>query len=352
MAFGFSVGDFVAVTNLIVDIGSSIQDVGGSASEYQELQRELQSLQRALLHVDKLRARPDQLPAINVIKCAALMCRHPLQEFLTSIRKYEDSLGVGKTKGKPLDLKRKTQWGLCKKKAVEKLQNYLNVHIGSINMLLLAHGLEILDLAADRSAADHENLSTRLDASHATLLDVKDASDEQTIILRRDASILGQMFGIINGDILSQLNKLVDLAGKVWHSNLPVYTILLRWQTQLPSPDLKHTWLQDPVRFEDALGRIIPVLSEYDYDTVSAIIGARFQKGPGGRLVADNQYELFDVRNTKSQITKDNWTGFLPGACIKMAVSVGTDYENGEHCPVCSSRSQTIFAASGGGMTW
>ena len=31
-------------------------------------------------------------------------------------------------------------------------------------------------------------------------------------------------------------------------------------------PDRRHTWAQAPVKFEDALGRIIPVPSEYDWD--------------------------------------------------------------------------------------
>jgi hypothetical protein len=34
----------------------------------------------------------------------------------------------------------------------------------------------------------------------------------------------------------------------------------------LPRPDLYHTWAQAPVKFEDALGRIIPIPSEYDGD--------------------------------------------------------------------------------------
>jgi hypothetical protein len=34
----------------------------------------------------------------------------------------------------------------------------------------------------------------------------------------------------------------------------------------LPPPDLRHTWAQAPVKFEDALGRVIPVPSEYDWD--------------------------------------------------------------------------------------
>jgi hypothetical protein len=34
----------------------------------------------------------------------------------------------------------------------------------------------------------------------------------------------------------------------------------------LPSPDTSHTWAQAPIRFEDALGRVIPIPSEYDWD--------------------------------------------------------------------------------------
>ncbi len=37
----------------------------------------------------------------------------------------------------------------------------------------------------------------------------------------------------------------------------------------LPPPDLYHTWAQPPMKFEDALGRIIPVPSEYDWDVSS-----------------------------------------------------------------------------------
>jgi hypothetical protein len=34
----------------------------------------------------------------------------------------------------------------------------------------------------------------------------------------------------------------------------------------VPPPDPNYTWAQAPIKFEDALGRIIPVPSEYDWD--------------------------------------------------------------------------------------
>jgi hypothetical protein len=37
-------------------------------------------------------------------------------------------------------------------------------------------------------------------------------------------------------------------------------------QKTIPSLDLQYTWAQKPVKLEDALGRIIPVPSEYDWN--------------------------------------------------------------------------------------
>jgi hypothetical protein len=35
---------------------------------------------------------------------------------------------------------------------------------------------------------------------------------------------------------------------------------------KVPTPDTRYTWAQAPVRFEDALGRVMPIPSEYDWD--------------------------------------------------------------------------------------
>jgi hypothetical protein len=42
--------------------------------------------------------------------------------------------------------------------------------------------------------------------------------------------------------------------------------ILKATENNKVSPDLRFTWVQDPVRFEDALGRVIPIPSEYDWE--------------------------------------------------------------------------------------
>jgi hypothetical protein len=137
MSFGFSVGDFLAAGKLIGQITLSLQEAGGSKSDYQELLRELESLDRALKHVEKLGSRSVSTATLDSIKCAALLCRHPLEEFLGKIQKYESGLGVWAKDGVK-GTARKVDWALRKKEDVRKLRDYLSLHVNSINMLMLS----------------------------------------------------------------------------------------------------------------------------------------------------------------------------------------------------------------------
>lgn len=58
---------------------------------------------------------------------------------------------------------------------------------------------------------------------------------------------------------------LVDLASKVWQSNMQIMSIVVKLQSSSASPNLRYTWVQEPVRFEDALGCLIPIPSEYNW---------------------------------------------------------------------------------------
>jgi hypothetical protein len=62
------------------------------------------------------------------------------------------------------------------------------------------------------------------------------------------------------------LECLLDLAKKVSNSNIDIVTYISQLQNMVATPDPRFTWVQEPVKFEDALGRIIPVPSEYDVE--------------------------------------------------------------------------------------
>lgn len=56
--------------------------------------------------------------------------------------------------------------------------------------------------------------------------------------------MLTRLFRLITGDVVPQLMNLIDIATRVLNSNLQMYTIVMRWQNEIPLPDLKHTWFE------------------------------------------------------------------------------------------------------------
>jgi hypothetical protein len=59
-------------------------DAGGAKFDYQKPIRELDSLDKALKHVDRLKN-----PTADSIKCSALTCRYPLEDFLNKNPKVQ-----------------------------------------------------------------------------------------------------------------------------------------------------------------------------------------------------------------------------------------------------------------------
>lgn len=58
---------------------------------------------------------------------------------------------------------------------------------------------------------------------------------------------------------------LLDIANRVWNSNMQILDLLVRVQHTVPAPDVHHTYFQQPCEFEDALGRVLPVPPEYNF---------------------------------------------------------------------------------------
>ena len=180
MSFGFSVSDFITVYKLITDITSSLND---AKSEYQELLRELEGLGRALRYLDKLQPGSASgggggrasAATLDSIKCAALTCRHPLEEFLRKIKKYDDTLGIAaqSSASRIKGVLRRVDWVWSKKDEIQKLQSYLNVHVGTINMLLLEHGLENLDVFSNQSEENQRDMQKSLENANAMMVEIE-----------------------------------------------------------------------------------------------------------------------------------------------------------------------------------
>ena len=217
MSFGFSVGDFIAVGKLIKDISSCLQDAGGSKADYQELSRELECLQQALNHLDKLQNGNSSSTNLDSIKYAALSCRRPLEQFLGKIRKYDTSLGVWGKDGFVKSTADKLRWGFVQKEEVRKLQTYLNIHVGTINILLAEHSLEKIELASDKTAVHQLRIRERLEGTRDIVNKISGSLTAQTLIVQSIQNMLARLFEMISGEFRTSWRSLGEMVAKVWY---------------------------------------------------------------------------------------------------------------------------------------
>lgn len=170
------------------------------------------SLNRAPNQLDKLKSHGDQALAIDRIKCAALTCRNPIEEFLSKIQKYEKSLGLGKSVYKIRNAGRKVQYALKKKDEANRLRHYLNLHIGTINALMLQISLERLDVASEESRETKD----RIQSCSRELKEVRGNAEAQVLAVSENKSIIYKLLKMVNGEIAAPLKTLSQTVVKVW----------------------------------------------------------------------------------------------------------------------------------------
>jgi hypothetical protein len=216
MSLKFSVGDFTAVGALIIDITKSLQAVSGAKSDYQELLKELETIQIALRHLDSLEHISPHSSYLDSIKFAALSCRQPLEQFLHKIKKYERSLGYGSKANTVITTTNKLRWAARKQEEVQKLQNYLNLHVTTINMLLAEHGLAVMNIATEKAKSDSVFIRERLDQTRGLLHRVRDSLADQQLVMRNTQSLLSKLFEMVNSEFRTSWKSLGGIVANIW----------------------------------------------------------------------------------------------------------------------------------------
>ena len=335
MSFGF--GDSVALFKLIKDTKSMLEQIKKAPSDYQELCRELDNLERALRHVDKIDSKTSDQKLLFGIKATASSARWPLEEFLKKIQKYESTLGLETAMKTPAVWKKAVQWTILDDE-ITKLQHHLNVHVGTVNMMLITYGLAALDTIQDQSNAQQETLqmiSRGIQAHGAQLTENK--------------TLVGQLYSVVIDTVVPSLQNLVNVAERVAQCNLDIYTMVFKMQSSVALCVSPNSWLQEPVLFEDACQRRIQISSQFQYEEVLAIIKARFPKGEYHQAILSGHFELHNVSNNL-EVSKENWFGFQPGAHVKMAAIM--DYYDDDCCPNSGCNSSSLKDELDGSRKW
>ena len=158
--------------------------------------------------MEKLSGQGDQAATIDRIKCHALTCRYPLEQFLNKVESFDKSLGVGKSAGKLKDAGKKIQYAFKTRAEANKLREYLKQHIYIINMSLTEHGINLLAVAAEERKENQEELRTRIEGSSKELGEVRDNVETQSLTIRSNNSILRNLFWTVTSEIAAPLKSL------------------------------------------------------------------------------------------------------------------------------------------------
>ncbi len=125
--FGYSVGDVVALCQLLAKITKALKDTGAARSEYLQLTRELELLQTLLSDVSQKLPKSHQ----QLILATALGSRTQLENFLQKINtQYESTLGDRASgRGKFPIFAKRTQWAVLTQSDVTQLRMLLSFTI-------------------------------------------------------------------------------------------------------------------------------------------------------------------------------------------------------------------------------
>lgn len=151
-----SVGDIIAVCQLVTQAVKAISDSRGSSSEYRDLVSLLSALVIALEHVRATIQTHSHILNLTSLEEVLSECHRYLDEHLSMIQKYQLTLRKGGSGNLGRDIAAKLKW-TGKKDELIAFRQGISQYVSSLQLLLQAAGVNI---ATAHSAA----LSARLDA--------------------------------------------------------------------------------------------------------------------------------------------------------------------------------------------
>lgn len=99
-----------------------------------------------------------------------------------------------------------------------------------IGVMELTRGRKSEVLAADRAQDIQTSLERQLDDSHQAISAVRTRVAAQDAVIQGTRMMLMRVYRLIMNEVVPQLKTMVDIATKVWASNLQIHSIIVQSQ--------------------------------------------------------------------------------------------------------------------------
>ncbi|KAJ5934240.1 hypothetical protein N7466_003787 [Penicillium verhagenii] len=298
-AFGFGVGDFVAVATLVWQISQALSDASEDSKLYRELRLELAAFQAVFVHFQQAVVHDTALPPdqVNQTREVLAQIERLTNDFNNHMEKFKVLSNPAKDKIKrSITLKRRISWTLYGKKPIQQFREAMRGY--SAVLTLIMHTI-------------NSSILTSVLLCHILIFIPNGSQAMQSLHQEMQ-----------NGT--KQLKLHVDNT-------------------------FQEPWDQKPIRFQDAIGRRYPVpleicgtfevafesflysseLSTYFSHGFLDFLKHAFKDDPVSKAVGEQSIWLFSpvVGETKAWvlITTDDWTSSLyPGMHLSMSVFNGS----------------------------
>ena len=129
---------------------------------------------------------------------------------------------------------------------------------------------------------------------------------------------------------------------RIFFTNIAIYRAVLEIRGHLPS-HLERSLYQEPFLLEDAIGRIVPVHTQFvsSWEAFDSVLQSRFRGLQGYELVRKRRYVMQDSATMRTVDQRGPWeASFLPGQKVLMSML----FEDAEKyrrncCPNCQTPS-------------
>lgn len=105
---------------------------------------------------------------------------------------------------------------LRKKDDIANLTNYLDIHLGILNVSPVQHAITMLDIQLEQDGCNQADIKRNLEESSSLVATVASAVRAQSTLVQTSSRTLGILFSMINGDMRASLTQVVHLTQKAW----------------------------------------------------------------------------------------------------------------------------------------
>lgn len=325
-AFGFSIGDFINIINLVKGIIKALNDSKGSSREYLEVIAELRGLETVLILVKTQYNTTAQISQRTALRQAVEDCHTCIDDFLQSIQKYHGHLTTLGSNKKWKDVVRKIQWHLCKADELSSFRLRIASHVQNIDMLLATIQTSTLTLTTQSVRAHEQEMVCQTSMLSSIQGSVKLISQSFEALKATCGSL-----GPLNTQSLIAIESTKQL---LIRQHLQTYITLQKIQDMLPPQVL----LQKPVMFLDALDRLAPIHLEWinSYEAFFAVLKVRF-KHVGLQMIESGRFALQATKTKKDVDLNRPWDSCLyPGQAYDMSMLFPDQGSSPNNlCPAC-----------------